>query len=106
MSAKACILVGVVVVLATTSASPLIAEPRPARSDLRQQPNPSVAAVVARAGVTDVTMELRDLVFVVSADREDGYAAQRAAIRACHAGRYAQARDTVLTGRATPLRSC
>lgn len=106
MSVKARILAGVVVVLATTSVSPLIAAPRPDRSDRWGQPTPSVAAVIARAGVTDVTTELRDLVFVVSADRDHSYATQRTAIRACHAQRYAQARDNVLNGRAQPLRSC
>ncbi|HEY0650624.1 hypothetical protein [Phenylobacterium sp.] len=71
----------------------------------KPRPTPTVAAVLARAGVADETTELRHLIGDAAAPAAD-HAAQRAAIRACHAERYATARDNVLTGRATPLRSC
>jgi hypothetical protein len=52
-------------------------------------------------------MALRDLVsFGVTADDPTAYAERRAAIRACHAERYATARDNVLAGRSAPLRDC
>lgn len=68
----------------------------------------SVIAVIARSGVSEQT-ELRELVAFdeyASVDGWQAYAAQRAASRACHAERYATARDHVLSGRSGPLRGC
>lgn len=69
----------------------------------------SVGEILDRSGAAGETMALRDLIAFdqpASTDGAELFAAQRAAMRACHAERYAQARDNVLTGRALPLRSC
>ena len=68
----------------------------------------TVSTVLTRSGAEAGTPELRVLLETATAsiDVAESYAAQRTAIRACHAERYAQARDNVLTGRAQPLRSC
>lgn len=75
----------------------------PASKPLRA-PVTSVADVLARTRPDDGPM-LRDLIDAPVAVAS-GYAARRAALRACHAGRYATARDNVLSGRTSPLRDC
>lgn len=79
------------------------ASTRPAKT--QAMPELTVAAVLARAGVTNEAARLRDVIGETTVP-VDAYAARRAAIRACHAERYAVARENVLTGRAVPLRSC
>jgi hypothetical protein len=81
---------------------------RPEPAQARPAPTSTVVEAVARSGV-DERSELRDLVAFdthISADNWQAYAEQRAAVRACHAERYATARDNVLTGRSAPLRDC
>ena len=95
--------------LAVSAACPAWAATKAARPKAKPVPRSTVAEVVARAGVAGETMELRDLVTFderASADDWQAYAEQRAAIRACHAERYATAKDNVLTGRSAPLRDC
>lgn len=70
----------------------------------KPRPAPTIAVVLAQAGAAGETTQLRHLIDATAP--ADDYAAQRAAIRACHAERYATARDNVLTGRTTLLRSC
>lgn len=91
------------VLLAMISSWPAAAATRPART--QAVPAPSVAAVLTLAGVEDEGWRLRDLTGETTVP-VNSYDARRAAIRACHAERYAAARENVLTGRALPLRSC
>ena len=102
--------IGTVFLIATTATS-ASAAPRPP-----QAPAPATAAapnlftILGRSGV-DSAVPLSELLQEGAAPRsaDDGlarYAEARAAIRACHAERYAVARENVLTGRAVPLRSC
>lgn len=97
-----------ILVLAALSASPSAAATKAAKPKGKPVATSTVAEVVARSGVNE-TMDLRDLVAFDERTSAEGFAAfaeQRAAIRACHAERYAQARDNVLTGRSAPLRDC
>jgi hypothetical protein len=100
--------------LLTLSAVLVLASPQTAWSAVkaakpkaRSAPTSSIAKILDRSGAARETMALRDLVsFGVTADDPTAYAERRAAIRACHAERYATARDNVLAGRSAPLRDC
>jgi hypothetical protein len=68
----------------------------------------SVAAVLTRSGAENGPL-LRDLVGETPQPADEGfagYAETRAAIRACHAGRYAASAARMLDGIPRPLRDC
>jgi hypothetical protein len=93
----------------TATALPAAAAPR-AATNPAAAPRPNVAAILVRSGVDEGPL-LKDLVGTAGppAPADDGaarYAEARAALRACHAERYATARDNVLAGRAAPLGAC
>jgi len=92
--------------LFAASAAAAFAATGPSRPTLPQAP--SVARVLARSGVEADAPRPDWRLAEAGADDEGAaaFAAQRAAIRACHAERYAASRENVLQGRATPLGAC
>lgn len=98
-------LVAMLALLAVSAACPAWGAAKAAKPRAKPLPMPTVVAVLARAGVAGETVELRDLVDAPEPAADD-FSAARATIRACHAERYAAARDNVQSGRSAPLRAC
>lgn len=103
-------LVAILSLIAMSAASPAGAAGKSVKAKSRAPvPKSTIVDIVAWAGAGGETRLLRDLIdFDTQPAANDWalYAQQRAAIRACHAERYATAKDNVLSGRSSPLRDC